>query len=304
MCHTMFPETKITTNHLEEQLKETTLEQHGNDLVKVFTDMEDLRLKIEAEKGHAYDTDRYMTLIFSKLENYKQPDFLFDLCAMAEVISSLKGTYKNLLVDKKWDKMDSSEEQIIALTTQVKQLKKAAPKVDGSGNNTKKVVANTSGKPGGAGGAKGTITSSGIKAKAPAWQITKAGATITHPDHGYDMVWCPEHVSKCGTVNGMYMKARTTMLRGRRIILIVLTLRKLLQRSALPRKNREVLLTKSPKDPMLRNYPLPNPSGQPSLPSSSAVKLMLSKSLKKPLLQLAPPLMMISQKIRSGSART
>ena len=136
MCHTMFPETKITTNHLEEQLKETTLEQHGNDLVKVFTDMEDLRLKIEAEKGHAYDTDRYMTLIFSKLENYKQPDFLFDLCAMAEVISSLKGTYKNLLVDKKWDKMDSSEEQIIALTTQVKQLKKAAPKVDGSGNNT------------------------------------------------------------------------------------------------------------------------------------------------------------------------
>jgi hypothetical protein len=103
--------------------------------------------------------------------------------------------------------MDSSEEQIIALTTQVKQLEKAAAKGDGSGNNTKKFGANTSGKPGGAGGAKGTITSSGIKAKAPAWQITKVGATITHPNHGYDMVWCPEHVSKCGTVNGMYMKA-------------------------------------------------------------------------------------------------
>ncbi len=69
MCDTIFLETKITTNHLEEQLKETTPEQHGNDLVNLFTDMEDLHLKIEAEKGHAYDSDRYMTLIFSKLEN-------------------------------------------------------------------------------------------------------------------------------------------------------------------------------------------------------------------------------------------
>jgi hypothetical protein len=115
-----------------------------------------------------------------------------------------------LLVDKKWDKMDSSEEQIITLTTQVKQLKKAAllkAKGNGSGNSTKKFGANTSGKSSIAGSAKGTIPSLGIKAKAPAWQITKAGATITHPDHRFDMVWCPEHVSKCGTVNGMYMKA-------------------------------------------------------------------------------------------------
>jgi hypothetical protein len=72
-----------------------------------------------------------------------------------------------LLVDKKWDKMDSSEEQIITLTTQVKQLKKAAllkAKGNGSGNSTKKFGANTSGKSSIAGSAKGTIPSLGIKA--------------------------------------------------------------------------------------------------------------------------------------------
>ena len=42
---------------------------------------------------------------------------------------------------------------------------------------------------------------------APKWQYTHTGPKRKHKEHGYDMVWCAEHKSPCGTVQGMYMKA-------------------------------------------------------------------------------------------------
>ena len=109
---------------------------------------------------------------------------------LSEVITSLNTTYKNLLASKQWDQMDSSQEQIIALTTQVEKLKKAAAKPQPHSSHNKGGVspgANTSGKSGDKGDAKGSVSLIGAQPRVPTWQITKKGPKIQHPEHSYSM---------------------------------------------------------------------------------------------------------------------
>ena len=43
----------------------------------------------------------------------------------------------------------------------------------------------------------------GAQNRCPPWQKTKKGNTITQDGKKY--IWCPHHVSKDGTINGLYM---------------------------------------------------------------------------------------------------
>lgn len=196
----LFPDVKVSTEALEKKMKNLTLADCENNLVTYFTEIEDLRQQIEADKKTPYDLDTYVTLIFSRLEVYKQEDFLSDVRAekrlwnkgkstAADIISSLSITYNNLVEEKKWTKLDSSAEQVIALSTELKDVKKqlAAKKAGGGG-----------------GGNSGGDAS---KTYAPSWQVTYTKKTIEHPKEKYEMVWCSKHTSKDGKVKGMYMRA-------------------------------------------------------------------------------------------------
>ena len=125
----MYPKTKISTYHLEKKLTKLTMEGCGNNVTTLFTAMEDLRHRIEAEKGAVYDVDHYITGLFTKIQGYKQDKFIFDVClkkkawqrgnrTITEIINNFQGSYRKLVEDSTWTKMDSSQEQIIALTTQ------------------------------------------------------------------------------------------------------------------------------------------------------------------------------------------
>ena len=77
-CKATHPETKVNTETLEKDLQMITLEKVGSNLKTLFTKMEDLCIKIKAEKGHKYDEDRYTTMLFDKISGYKQEYFQFD----------------------------------------------------------------------------------------------------------------------------------------------------------------------------------------------------------------------------------
>ena len=99
--------------------------------------------------------------------------------------------------------MKSSQEQSIALTSQVKAIKRAAIKPPS--DHSKKTGGGKCSHPKDTDAAK-DAAKKGVKGSgAPKWQITHQGATMKHPNNGKDMVWCSHHVSQDGKVNGTYM---------------------------------------------------------------------------------------------------
>ena len=99
--------------------------------------------------------------------------------------------------------MDSSQEQIIALTTQVKALKLSAVKPPS--DQSKKNGGNKGNPLKDTDATKGTARK-GVKGSGTLeWKITNKGTTMKHPDTGIGMVWYPRHVSQDRKVNGMYM---------------------------------------------------------------------------------------------------
>jgi len=65
-------DTKIITDKLDTKLKALTLQQFGNKLPNLITNMEDYRRKVKAEKGTVYNKDMYVTMLFVKISCYKQ----------------------------------------------------------------------------------------------------------------------------------------------------------------------------------------------------------------------------------------
>ena len=101
--------------------------------------MEDYRQQIEAEKGTIYDKDTYVTMLFAKISCYKQQDFMFEVRSekkewnlgrrtLPQILSALKTSYTSLITLRQWETLDSSREQIIALTTKIKDLERGRSK--------------------------------------------------------------------------------------------------------------------------------------------------------------------------------
>jgi hypothetical protein len=80
--------------------------------------------------------DRFMNRIFKQIEAYPQEAFQFEVklekkdwlngtSTVPTIFTNLiKNSNHNLDTDKEWTKLDSSKEQVIALTTEVHRLKK------------------------------------------------------------------------------------------------------------------------------------------------------------------------------------
>jgi hypothetical protein len=206
------PDTKINTDKLDIELNALTLEQSGNRLPDLLTEMGDYRQRIEAEKGTIYyDKDTYVTMLFAKISCYKQQDFMFEVRSkkkewnlgrhtLPQIISALKISYTSLGTLGQWETLDSSREQIIALTTKIKDLERGRSKC-----KTLMAGGNGSGNTNGGGSGEGFPEKS-KPGCASSWQITFKGDHITHPEKGFDMVWCKDHTSRDGVVNGMYFR--------------------------------------------------------------------------------------------------
>ena len=123
----------ITTNHLEKKLQSLTLGDHGNSVIFLVDAIEDLRLKIEADKERGYDERAHLTLVFEKVNAYSQPGFQFGLLSaknswkdenktMAEVLQALRRLKTDTKAENKCGALDPAKEQVIALTSCVQQL--------------------------------------------------------------------------------------------------------------------------------------------------------------------------------------
>ena len=202
--------TKISTENLEEDLESLKLADFDMRLDEFFAAAKDLRRRIVAEKGRDYDEDKYMSRLFDQMATHRQEDFISDMRASkrawekgsvsaAEARADLLTSYTNLIAKKKWKQLDPRGQQIIALTTRVDQLQKRVKDAD-TALKSAKAGAKADGNP------KSSAPGGAKRTGAPEWQIKYAGAQIKHPDHDFEMVWCKEHKSKDGKVNGMYMK--------------------------------------------------------------------------------------------------
>ena len=96
------------------------------------------------------------------------------------IINDLNGLYRNMVADRSWKKVSSAFSKIIALTTQVCDLKKQLVNSDcpkGYGKQGKDHKTPT--KPG--------------KEVGKNWRYTKVGDTLKCPDMGATLKWCPHH---------------------------------------------------------------------------------------------------------------
>ena len=104
----MFPETKISTYHLEKKLTNLMMEGCGNKVTTLFTAMEDLCHRIEVDKGAVYDVNHYIIGLFTKIQGQKQEEFVFDARlkkkarqrgnhTIIKIINNLRGSYQNLV---------------------------------------------------------------------------------------------------------------------------------------------------------------------------------------------------------------
>ena len=115
----------------------------------------------------------------------------------SELIDHMDRMYKNMLADGSWKNTNEKNDKIIALSTTLQNTNAKLKKVEKMLTETKKA----GGKSGGGGGDDKEKKSWGV----PDWQIKYKGNLITHPEKNIQMVWCPEHKSQNGKVDGMHM---------------------------------------------------------------------------------------------------
>jgi hypothetical protein len=86
-----------------------------------------------------------------------------------------------MVAEGSWKKMSTADSKIIALTTQVANLKKKL------GENDSKNGGKGKGKD------QKNPTKNGKKDEGKSWQYTKVGDTIKCPETGATLKWCPHH---------------------------------------------------------------------------------------------------------------
>ena len=191
------PNVIVDVKDLQTKMERITLLSADNNFHTLSTKLEELQQEINAEKGHSFCTDdKLLTELFRAAETTTNEAFALDIRLAKSawitqkvtdkdtIIADLNLIYRNMIADGSWGKVSSSDSKIIALTTQMSDLKKQ--------------YANT--KPASKGGNKKGST------KAPQevgknWRYTKKGETIKCPDTGATLKWCPLHG------DGAYMPA-------------------------------------------------------------------------------------------------
>jgi len=217
MLNVIKPVIYINMRDLVAQLEGLTLLSCGNDVRELTTKMLELRQEIETQQGgdkSAMDDTRFISNLFRALNTMTNPDFKI-IVKMKEV-AHLEGTAgdagtiircfneaaTNLIAENRWNETNDRKAKIITLTTKVKELESQRQRQPTRAQRERARRGGGANRGGGGGRGNGKPSSA---LRAPEWQITNVGPTTENPETGDLYRWCPNHTSKDGTVDGMYM---------------------------------------------------------------------------------------------------
>ena len=185
------PDVIVDIKDLQNKMEKMTILSAGNDFHKLSTSMEELQQEINAEKGEDFlKDDKLLSELFRAAEATTNEAFsLFVRIAKTNwitgkirdkhvIVNDLNVIYRNMVAEGSWKNVSSADSKIIALTTELKQLKKKYAESKG----TSKPAGKSSGK---AGQSK--------KEEGKNWRYTKVGETTTCPETGATLKWCPHH---------------------------------------------------------------------------------------------------------------
>ncbi len=134
------PDTIVGMDTLKAQLESMKLHEYGNDVAKMLTSMQSIYNTLK-ENGH--EPDSYRCYVYTALTSGPNADFNAFMQRIMDDIQSGNGyhknittdnliitartKYNNMVADKTWGKVDPRDAKIMALTTALKELKKAGP---------------------------------------------------------------------------------------------------------------------------------------------------------------------------------
>jgi len=190
------PSVIVDVNDLQRKMEKITLLSAGNNFQTLCTTLEGIQQEINAEKGDDYCKDDAMLMqLFRAAETTTNEGFAFDVRQAkvawmtgkikdkTSIINDLCAIYRNMVADESWNKVSSADSKIIALTTQVKDLKKQLEA---------KPAAVTPPKPN-----KKKAGAASNKEVGKNWRYTKVGDTLKCPETGKMLKWCPHHGDGC-----------------------------------------------------------------------------------------------------------
>ena len=188
------PNVVIDVKDLQLKMEKLTIITADNNFHTLSTKLEELQQEINAEKGDDFlKDDKLLTELFRAAEATTNEAFALDVRTAKNawitgkqtdkisIINELNVLYRNMVAEGSWKKTSTADSKIIALTTQVANLKKqlgeTPPKNGGKGKDAK----SSAKKPGGKNG------------DGKNWRYTKVGDTIKCPETGATLKWCPHH---------------------------------------------------------------------------------------------------------------
>jgi hypothetical protein len=211
MMNVCKPETIVKVCHHESKLVTVTLwPDHKNNVCLLTTRMMTVLQEIHTKTGESSYTDQcFITNLFRAVSTSPTEKFLNfvdqiksnwimeEISDPAEIILKLDKMHRNMVADDNWLITNEKDTKIVALTSALENVKKKFGKL------AKKVSFSGNGKKDGGCGKGGGGRNSKTKTHCPAWQVTKKGNTIKQDGKKY--IWCSQHTSKDGSINGLYM---------------------------------------------------------------------------------------------------
>jgi hypothetical protein len=199
------------------KIKKLTVAQFDND-VHLFLDvMKSIKLQIDQKDPMAYTDDAFVRNIFLQLKDEALPlEFKNEFTSLErrwqmdkEIVTSQllmdeAGTYfTNLMASGSWKAEVSKHAQIIALTTQISELKNEFSKVKIAGRSNEKTLT------------PGTDDNSNVKpwGNFEQWRLTKVnnGAEFNMvKKDGKKLYWCDQHQYPGNATKGIYVFHKPT----------------------------------------------------------------------------------------------
>lgn len=192
------PDTVVGLDAIEDKLKSTKLGDFGNNVSKMLTDME-TNYKILKEKGQAPSKYRKILLdalltgpnhTFNQFFQHMIDDTESGIGSMAnifpdEVITACCARYNNMETKKLWNKVDPHDAQLMAIATELKELKSQQTKA------TALVSVSNTDLPKNPPKGNGRRTDDKFINGVARWRTVKDGDTKVVDDRTY--YWCPHH---------------------------------------------------------------------------------------------------------------
>jgi hypothetical protein len=192
------PSTSVSTENYRKANENAKLQKHGNNVSTLISFLETNHKHIIANGG-SYEEETYRRHSLSALAsgpNAAFNNFINDInqdvksgtgyhakITTKQLFLAAERFYNNEVSEERWDAVDPKDARIMALATEIEQLKQS---------QQKQPAAHVAEKP---------TSDSYLPEK---WRMVKKGDTIVH--NGVTHHWCPHHVHPNGAYSGLYYK--------------------------------------------------------------------------------------------------